>query len=525
MRTLTLIILLSFLAYASLQSQQRVIREARLLIESGMYIQAIESLHPLLVEKTPPGELFLLLGTAYLSIPGSKESALEYLEIAVQRYPLTKRPSVEALEAHFMLGQALHLNYRFTDAISKFDQLLEFTSRSQNHLIPLIERERQYSKNAIELIKEPLDYDIVAMGPAINTLHSEHSPVLPLDESAMFFTSNRPAHGMLNDIDNFFENIHVSYWRDGAWTASEALELPGSFMGNRATVSISPDGQTLIFFQSDGRVGNLYMTRFRFGSWSEPEPLPPPISSTFNETHASFSVDGNSIWFTSDRPGGFGGKDIYVSHLLPNGNWGEPINAGSKVNTPLNEESPFIHPTGTTLYFSSEGHNSMGGYDIFKSQLDLGQNLGSAINLGYPINTPGDDLFYMPTPDGQRVYFASTRKEGVGFSDIYLKSFPTGDERALAVVASHVFGSREQPLPGAIVRVFNSSSNEQVGVYRPNRNTGKVVAILSPGQKYMVTIEADGYQTREHEFDLPPREAFGTRQRAFYLPPFILNDK
>lgn len=522
MRSFTLLAILILFFSDGLMAQRRVIRQAQTQIANERYIQAIETLQPLLRRTPVADEVYLLLGMSYLSVPGGSESALMYLEKAVELYPIERRPSQSALEARFYLGQAMHLNYRFEDAIKLFDELKPLIPSSRRQLIAAIERERLYSINAIELIKHPVNYDIHTLGPGINTLYDEHSPVVSLDESSVFFTSNRPIGGMTNDANRYFENIYVSYWREGAWTAAQLLELPGGYLGNRATVSVSSDGQTLLFYQSDGAVGNLYMTRLRFGVWTEPEILPPPITSPFNETHASFSVDGNSIWFTSDRPGGYGGKDIYVSHLLPDGNWGEPINAGPAINTPMDEESPFLHPNGTTLYFSSEGHNSMGGYDIFRSELSDDGVWSSAQNLGYPINTPDDDLFYMPTPDGQRVYYASSRPGGMGFTDLYLISFPVEDERSLAVMASHIYGMDEKPVADAVVRVYNTDNNESMGVFRPNPLNGKVVAVLSSARNYRIEVEAEGYQSYKYEFTIPLRDVYGTRQRAFYLPTIVL---
>lgn len=502
------------------QTPARLIQKAKAEIEKENYVNAVEALNPLIQKGSQNREADLLVGYCYLNIPGEEEKALYHLELASQSYPLQKNPSNNAVESHFYLAMALHQNYKFNDAVVLYRKLLD--SVKQKTLLNSITRELEYSQNAIVLTEKPLDFQIYSLGQAINTSSEEHSPIIALDESTIYFTSNRPEKGMERIGGGYFESIYISYWRDGGWTRAEKLALPGEYFGNRATVSLSADGQTLIFYQNEGFYGSLYMSRYSFNGWTEPVPLPEPINSTYNETHASLSSDGSSIWFSSDRPGGYGGKDIYVSYLLPDGYWGDPLNAGSNINTPLDEESPFIHPEGNTLYFSSEGHLSMGGYDIFKSERDETGVWSKAKNIGYPINTPDDDIFYLPTPDAQRVYYSSRQTGGMGASDIYIIAFPEDDARSLAVVASHIINPDKTPNGEAVVRVFDVESGQSQGVFRPNTLTGKFVAILPSGRNYRIELESQGFKKINHEFFVPLRDVFGTRQRAFYVPSFIL---
>jgi tetratricopeptide (TPR) repeat protein len=523
MRALYLVAFLMIIPFANGQAQNRVVRKAQGQINNERFIDALETLRPILSSGNIPKEVLLMAGYAYLNVSGSAEHALELLEKAALEYPFTDRPSRRAIETRFYLGQALHLNYRFDEAIALYESLLDKLPNSQRTTIASVTRELNYSKNAIGMVKNPVNFQISHLGRALNTQYDEHSPVVALDESTIFFTSNRPDRESLDQEGRSFENIYVSYWRDGAWTEAQKLDLPGSYFGNRATVSISPDGQTLLIFQNDGIIGNLYESRFRFGNWSEPTPLPAPINSTWNESHASFSPDGNSIWFASDRPGGYGGKDIYVSHLLPDGNWGYPINAGANVNTELDEESPYMHPDGKTLYFSSEGHNSMGGFDIFRSELSATNEWMPPQNIGYPINTPDDDIFYMPTPDGQRVYYSSRQAGGIGSTDIFMIAFPVEDARSLAVTACHVFETEEKPVVDAVIRIIDIETDLLQGVFRPNAFSGKFVAVLPSGKNYRMSIEAEGFKSHTQEFFIPVRDVYGTRQRAFYLPSVQLD--
>jgi Tol biopolymer transport system component len=267
--------------------------------------------------------------------------------------------------------------------------------------------------------------------------------------------------------------------------------------------------------------GSLFISRKTFDGWSEPRPLPAPVNSGFNETHASFAPDGNTIYFSSERPGGHGGKDIYYSNRLPDGTWGKPINPGKNINTEWDEEGPFIHPDNKTLYFSSSGHNSMGGYDIFKStKADDGWT--KAENIGYPVNSGDDDVFYVPTPNGQRVYFSSRKEGTLGQSDLFLFHFPKNSQRYLAVVSSHVFNSENQPAGNAIIFVTNKTTKEMTGTYRVNPATGKFVAIIPACEKYELTIECKGQKPHSQTFELGLKDDYKSKERAIYLPPVTL---
>jgi hypothetical protein len=164
----------------------------------------------------------------------------------------------------------------------------------------------------------------------------------------------------------------------------------------------------------------------------------------------------------------------------------------------------------------------MGGYDIFSSELSEDGEWSEASNMGFPINTPDDDVFFMPTPDGQRVYYASRQPDGYGSTDIYLITFPSDDDRSLAVVASHIFDEGDSPYSDAIIRIYDAQNDLLQGIYRPNSLTGKFIAVLPTGRNFRMVVEAPGFETYEETFTIEVREVYGTRQRAHYLEPVNL---
>ena len=509
---------LLFLPMVNAQSPRKLIREANELINLELYDEAIEKLTPLIQKEHP--EALLLKGFALMA-QEKMDQAISVLEKTMPNYPLEDGKNVAAIEAHFYLGQAYRLNENPDKALKEFEKLKQVVVDKQ--LKADIEQEIQYCLNMKELMAHPVSIRIEHLGEVLNSKYEDHSPITLYDESTIYFTSTRP----INEDDNegaYFENIFVSHWRNNGWTKPKVLEIPGYKNVNRATVGLTPDGQGLIFFQNDGLNGALFISRKTFDGWGEPEPLPQPVNSGYNETHASFSPDGNTIYFSSERPGGFGGKDIYYSHRLPDGTWGKPINAGENINTEMDEEGPFIHPDNKTLYFSSTGHNSMGGYDIFKST-KTEKGWSKAENIGYPINSPSDDVFYVPTPNGQRVYFSSRKEGTIGQSDLFLLHFPEDNERSMAVVSTHIFNSQNQPAEKAVIYIINTKTNERLGAYKVNPTTGKLVTIIPSFQEYKLLIECEGHQPYSQNFKLGMKDDYKSKNRAIYLPAITLKPK
>lgn len=471
--------------------------------------------------------LNLQMGLCLLNMDFKSDDAIPYLEKAKESYSLEVRKNQRAIEARFYLAQAYHLNHRFEEALAGLVVLKDNISPKQKSLLKQIEREISYNENAIELKQHPVEFRISNLGQAINSEYDEHSPVISADESTLLFTSNRQGTGSLTGFDGmFYEDIYQTLWREGRWLPALNIGEAVNTRGNDATCSLSADGQTMIIYRNDGVSGDLYYSRLCEEGWGEPQKFPDHINTSYNETHGSFSIDEQTLMFSSDRPGGFGGKDLYMVKKLPDGSWGKVLNLGPTINTAEDEESPFLSADGTTLYFASMGHCSMGGYDIFSSRMLAvnEQKWSEPVNIGYPINTPGDDLFYLPTYDGQRVYFASERPGGYGRSDIWLIEYPVTDERALAVVAGFIFTQDGLPSYESTITLTQKNNGGKVGVYRPHPETGKYVMIVPTGVNFTMTIRTFGKTTVTREFIVSARQDFQSRGNASYLDPVVVQD-
>lgn len=519
--TITLLIcLLSFNTSAQKPRKKDVIS-----IENTIKADDYKQANTLIVklQKKHPNDpyLNLLKGICMLNLDNTKEAILP-LQMASNYYGLYSAKNDYGIEANFHLGQAYHLNYQFDSALKLFTQLSDTIPQKRTNLHKAINQEIAYCKNAIKLKQNPVDFRITNLGQAINTEFDEHSPVVSGDENLLMFTSNKQGIGKANSEQVLYpEDIYSTIWREGKWLPSTNMGADINTNGYDATCSLSSDGQTLIIYRNTNK-GDLYISHIDNDQWSSPQKLPKPINTAFEESHASLSLDGNTIVFTSDRPGGMGDKDIYMVHKLPDGSWGKISHLDSTINTALNEESPFLSYDGNTLFFASEGHSSMGGYDIFKSEKDEHGNWQKAVNIGYPINTPGDDLFYIPTLDGQRVYFASERAGGYGRADIYIIEFPIDDERSLAVVSGYLFTEDGNPSAKSVISIVSKESNKLIGTYKPQAMTGKYTMILPTGPDYIMTIDTPGMISLSKEIEIPYRANYKTRNTATYIDPIVI---
>lgn len=256
---------------------------------------------------------------------------------------------------------------------------------------------------------DSVDISITNLGKTVNTPYDEFSPIISSDGLMMIFTSTRPI--LKEDIAKKVqgtENVYVSYYDDMIWKWSEARMLgetinqPGK---NNSPIALSNDGQRMLLYRGDPD-GNIYESVLLGDEWSEPIKLPEPINSSKHESSASISPDGRTIYFVSNRKGGQGKLDIWLCHQDNKGNWGKAENLGEIINTSDDEEGVFIHPDGKSLYFSSKGHNTTGGFDIYKSIFENG-SWSLPVNLGTEINTPEDDLFFTLTADGKTGYYST----------------------------------------------------------------------------------------------------------------------
>ncbi len=344
------------------------------------------------------------------------------------------------------LGQLYLKNEQLDKALQTFTAYKD-ASKADPKARAIADKAIEICHNAIALMSVPRNFTVHSFSGSVNTKYTEYNPTVSADESVIAFTALRPNTGRTRSADKFIEEVYVSYNKSGSW--SEPALVPISSEYNVGTAGISPDGQKMmIFIGGAADPGSLYQITKDGDGWSKPSLLAGSINSNSMETTCSITPDGKTIYFASDRNGGKGGLDIWKTELKADGKWGTPVNLGPEVNTAANEDAPFIHPDQRTLFFTSDGHNTMGGNDIFKSILVNGK-WTKPENMGYPVNTTANDNYFTLLADGKRAYFSSDRKGGQGAQDIYYIDMPENASTVpLTMIKGKIFnGETGKPMP------------------------------------------------------------------------------
>ena len=354
------------------------------------------------------------IGICYLHIPGQKDKAITYLEKAIKNTKLNNRESVfrekkAPLDAYLYLGNAYRVNNNLDKAIVSYNKYKELLPSSDKANIEYADKQIDACNVALKYLENPIDIYKTNLGDLINNNASNYKAVISGDGNTLVYMNELP----------FYDAVYFSRFEDGQWTEPVNITSQIQSDGDQFVSSISYDGTQLFLTKEDNFNSDIYTSSYINEQWTKSIHLAKPVNSKYWESHASISKDGKTLFFTSNRRGGQGEMDIYKSVLNEKGEWDNPENLGSIVNTALNEDTPFITEDGKSLFFSSQGHSSMGGYDIYISSINNEGNLSEPLNLGYPINTTDDDLFYYPWNNGQIAYLALLEPGGYGKEDIY----------------------------------------------------------------------------------------------------------
>ncbi|NSW95439.1 MAG: PD40 domain-containing protein, partial [Bacteroidales bacterium] len=408
-RVLTISIQLLFLLMTPLAVFSQSNAEKRKIFtqaETYFLYEEYELANPLylLLETADNMNIKYKIGTCYLNIPGEKEKAIPYLEQAVRNASYeSKTASLNEkrapLDAYFFLGKAYLVNNQVDKALKTFTTFKKLAQETENKggmkNVEFVDQAIQATKLALELQIAPVLFTKENLGKEINQGALNNNPAVSFDGNTLVFTERRGINSTL----------YYSRKENDTW--SKPVELaPLINAGNDcSSCSLNKDGTLLFLYKTDNYDGNIYYSEFIKNKWTPVRKLNSNINTKYYESHAAISADGKRLYFTSNREGGFGGLDIYVSERDASGDWGPPVNLGPGVNTPFNEDTPFVTANDSLLYFCSEGHNSIGGYDIFRSR-KTGNTWSKPENVGYPVNTTDDDKFFQPHNNGDNAFYA-----------------------------------------------------------------------------------------------------------------------
>ena len=357
------------------------------------------------------------IGICYLNIPGQKDKSIEYFLKARQSASKNYKESTLSeknapIDVHLYLGNAYRVNNMLKEAIESYNTYKKLLPEDELNLHKYVDQQIEACNLANEFMQDPIDMEFVNLGEMINSSNDDYKAVMSGDGNTLVYMHHLP----------FYDAVYVSRKVDEAWTKPENITPQIMSDGDQFITCISYDGNTILLTKEDEFNSDIYISRYVDNRWEVSAPLGPNINTKYWESHASLSMDGNTLFFASNRNGGAGEMDIYYSRMTEEGIFGPARNI-TGLNTELNEDTPFVTDDGSMLFFSSQGFTSMGGYDIFVSHLGLDDSWDLPKNIGYPINTTDDDLFYYPVDNGNSALMARIQEDGFGGMDIYAINF------------------------------------------------------------------------------------------------------
>ena len=436
------------------------------------------------------------VGVCYLNIDGEKEKSIPYLESASRHVSYSAIPTkfnelTAPLDAYFFLAKAYMVNDRVDDAMATLERLNNLArneeAKGKLENVGYINQLIQECKQAIILKEEPIDFKKQILGGSFTDGAININPAVSADGNSIVYTERR---GMINVI-MYSKKIR------GIWQNPIDITSALNAGDDCTTCALNADGTELYLYKQDNYDGNIYYSKLVGETWSPIQKLNRNINTKYYESHASISADGNRLYFTSNREGGFGGLDIYVSTKDNNNDWGEAVNLGNAINTPYNEDAPFITINDSILFFSSEGHTSMGGYDIFRSSLLSGNTWKSPVNIGYPINSTDDDRFFQPINNGLNGYMSMTTDYKK--SDIfYITINPSDIVETIMVTGQVSLNDTIMPFtPGRFeISLINKNTKDTIDIAYPNNNSGRYVFVTREGN-YTLHYSGLGYYSQD----------------------------
>jgi outer membrane protein OmpA-like peptidoglycan-associated protein/Tol biopolymer transport system component len=507
------------------QSMQDLVSQGDKFYGKKDYKKALEVYFKALEINPDDAALNLKIGMAYL-YSETKSKAAKYISKA---YRLNSNINDE-IDYH--LGVAFQNTNEFAKAIEHFNQF----KKKKSGLAAIADKKISECKIADSLSQYELNVVIENMGQGVNTTLHEYAPIISSDGSTLIFTSNRSDDlKAIRDRTNY-EDIYITSKGGQSWQPPKKISSNINQKYNDAAASLSPDGKTLFLYYEEG-AGDIYISKLEGSDWSTPKSLNKNINtSMYWETSASMSADGKKLYFASNRPGGIGELDLYVSELTASGEWGKATNLGPMINTAENEDAPFIHPDGVTLYFSSDGHPNLGNSDIFVTEFNGGK-WQKPENLGWPINTWEYDGFFTISADKKKGYYSTMKEGGLGETDIYSITFlepkykpkpkpvvvaekpkvekpkntdfidpmvqASRDKKVVTILKGKVIDENTATPLGATISLVDNETKKVLAKITTDPANGDFELIIPHGGNYGVATEKIGYLFNSINFNLP----------------------
>ncbi len=481
-------------------------------LDDRVYDEAIDNLQKAINEDSKFIEAHMLLADVFRGRWRYKEAVDQYKQV-INLDPEFNR------SAYYKLGDCEIHTGEYADAKVRLEKYLTYDNLSEQNLF-VAKKLMADCIFSLDAIQHPVPFKPVNLGPEINTADDEYMPTITADENTLIFTRK------INNNEDFYQSVKV----DGKWqTATYLSDQINTPQYNEGAQSLSQDGKVLFFTGCNRPDGlgrcDIYISEKKGDDWGKPFNIGPPVNTSGWESQPSISADGRTLFFTSNRKGGYGGYDIWKSTLTDKG-WSEPENLGPNINTAMDEQSPFIHPDDSTLYFCSNGWPGLGGMDLFMSRLGKDGKWQKPVNLGYPINSNGDENGLSLTANGTYAFFASNKLNGAGGFDIYTFEMP---QAVRPHEVTYVKGTVEddvtkQPLEAA-VEIIDLEKNNPVYQDYSSAEQGDFLATITTGKDYGLNISKDGYLFYSANFSLVGHENKNPFKLLALLQPIEVGSK
>ncbi|MBE9510270.1 MAG: OmpA family protein [Bacteroidetes bacterium] len=439
------------------------------------------------------------IGVCYLNIPGRKTSSIPYLEKAVRNitnnYSYSYKERKAPKDALFYLGNAYHIAFRLDDAIQYYNKFRETLDKTEFYELDFINQEINSCNSAKKLMNTPVLFKIENLGDNINRFQINANPAVSGNRKVLVFTAKLGSN----------YKILYSVKEKEQWSDPKDITDEIEAGEDCQTSSLSYDGTTLFLFKENGGMADLFSSHYRDGKWNKIESLGRNINTKYWESNCCLSKDGKTLYFSSNRQDGYGGLDIYQSKLTSDGKWSKPKNLGNKINTPLLENNPFISEDDKKLYFSSQGHYNMGGFDLFYSEKAAGNRWTTPVNIGYPINSTDNDMFLVPVGKGDTIFISQFSDGGwMAGKNIYRIIFTDEIKLTEAILSGTIeLGDGRQELDSSFLVVVKDSLHHKIiKTLLPDFQTRKFNVKL-PSGSYELLISGDNYQSKQERITIP----------------------
>ncbi len=431
---------------------------------------------------------------AYMMLGELLSKQAKYSEAVISYRNAVKIDSLFFKPVFFSLAMAEMKSGYYANALVHFNVYLAQTGMSEKNMA-VARKNLKNCEFSLNAIKNPVPFNPVSVGSGINTTDDEYWPSITADGQTMMFT-RQPVRSLASPRENLQEDFYVSYFSDNVWQKAFNAGAPLNTRQNEGAQTLASNGRYMYFTACDrsGGMGScdIYFSAFNDGKWSEPANLRGPVNTSHWESQPSISADGKTLYFSSNRPGGFGGKDLWYSTLNERNMWSNPVNMGDKINTDGDEMSPFIHFDGKTLYFSSDGRTGLGGFDIYITRMQEDSTWSEPRNLGYPINTYNDEMGLVIESGGENAYFSSIRDKANGKDIFYFDLYESIRPSPVSYLKGKVYDKETGQLLKANYELINLSTNK-VTVKSTTDGNGNFLVCLPSGYNYGINVSKAGY--------------------------------